>query len=371
MISLFTLQALLLALSILLILAQMKFIRSSKAHLLFAIFCASIAFLMVKQLSATIITPFHYLIGIGASATCNAFWLLSRVLFRRRNALEIQHIAVALAIALMVALNQGYHFLQGIEFISPSPDNFVSYMLGEFTLLLSSCILALTFWEGVRNFKKDTAEGKGQRIFFLLVFSSALIGSKIAEGLTASSPQTLEFCIAAIIVFVMINTQILLVWKYSANRFFSRFYPAANMPPTMPPNTLEQSEGPFVEVQSLSPLARQIHDLLIGESLFLQENLKVCDIAQKLGCSEHAISHAIRNDLGANNFNQFINQLRISYSQKLLADPNNKRKSILTISFDSGFASIGPFTRAFKALTGMTPSEYRNAQSGNNSGQNA
>jgi AraC-like DNA-binding protein len=32
---------------------------------------------------------------------------------------------------------------------------------------------------------------------------------------------------------------------------------------------------------------------------------------------------------------------------------------ILTIALDAGFQSIGPFNRAFKAETGMTPSEFR------------
>ena len=37
---------------------------------------------------------------------------------------------------------------------------------------------------------------------------------------------------------------------------------------------------------------------------------------------------------------------------------------ILTIALDAGFASLGPFNRAFKAETGLTPTEYRRAESG-------
>jgi AraC-like DNA-binding protein len=32
---------------------------------------------------------------------------------------------------------------------------------------------------------------------------------------------------------------------------------------------------------------------------------------------------------------------------------------VLTIAMDAGFQSIGPFNRAFKAETGMTPTEFR------------
>ena len=42
-----------------------------------------------------------------------------------------------------------------------------------------------------------------------------------------------------------------------------------------------------------------------------------------------------------------------------LADPGQAEVPILTIALDAGFQSIGPFNRAFKAETGMTPSEFR------------
>jgi AraC-like DNA-binding protein len=47
-----------------------------------------------------------------------------------------------------------------------------------------------------------------------------------------------------------------------------------------------------------------------------------------------------------------------------LADPGQAEVPILTIALDAGFGSIGPFNRAFKAQTGLTPSEYRRARAG-------
>jgi AraC-like DNA-binding protein len=37
---------------------------------------------------------------------------------------------------------------------------------------------------------------------------------------------------------------------------------------------------------------------------------------------------------------------------------------VLTIALDLGFGSIGPFNRAFKDATGMTPTEFRRAHLG-------
>jgi AraC-like DNA-binding protein len=33
---------------------------------------------------------------------------------------------------------------------------------------------------------------------------------------------------------------------------------------------------------------------------------------------------------------------------------------VLTLALDCGYASIGPFNRAFKARFGVTPTQYRN-----------
>jgi AraC-like DNA-binding protein len=42
-----------------------------------------------------------------------------------------------------------------------------------------------------------------------------------------------------------------------------------------------------------------------------------------------------------------------------LADPAQAEVPVITIAMDTGFQSLGPFNRAFKAVTGVTPTEYR------------
>ncbi len=108
-------------------------------------------------------------------------------------------------------------------------------------------------------------------------------------------------------------------------------------------------------------LAAKIKTLLIERQLFLQENLKVGDIARILDLPEYRISKALRKHLNAKNFNQYVNELRICYAEKILTDPS-KRWPVLVVGLESGFASVGPFTRAFKAHTGFTPNQYRQNQ---------
>jgi AraC-like DNA-binding protein len=67
----------------------------------------------------------------------------------------------------------------------------------------------------------------------------------------------------------------------------------------------------------------------------------------------------INQRLGYRNFNAFLNNHRIEEAKAALADPAQAAVPVITIAMDAGFQSLGPFNRAFKAMTGVTPSEYR------------
>jgi AraC-like DNA-binding protein len=54
----------------------------------------------------------------------------------------------------------------------------------------------------------------------------------------------------------------------------------------------------------------------------------------------------------------------LSEAMAALTDPSQSSVPTLTIALDTGFGSVGPFNRAFKAPTGMTPTEYRRERLG-------
>ncbi len=53
------------------------------------------------------------------------------------------------------------------------------------------------------------------------------------------------------------------------------------------------------------------------------------------------------------------NRHRIEDARLALSDATQREVPVLTIAMDAGFQWIGPFNRAFKAETGVTPSEFR------------
>lgn len=86
-----------------------------------------------------------------------------------------------------------------------------------------------------------------------------------------------------------------------------------------------------------------------------QEINSVSEIASHFFYSREYISRLFRRYLNTT-VADYITQRRIAQSQSLIA----KGISLSEVCFQVGFGSLSTFNRAFKALTHMTPSQYRN-----------
>jgi len=91
------------------------------------------------------------------------------------------------------------------------------------------------------------------------------------------------------------------------------------------------------------------------------EDLSITALAALVGAPEHRLRRLINGVLGHRNFADYVNGRRIEAARIALADPELALKSISTIAYDLGFGSLGPFNRAFRAATGLTPSAWRSS----------
>jgi AraC-like DNA-binding protein/xanthosine utilization system XapX-like protein len=89
------------------------------------------------------------------------------------------------------------------------------------------------------------------------------------------------------------------------------------------------------------------------------ETLTIASLAAQIGLPEHRLRRLINDQLGHRNFAAFLNAHRIDAAKAMLADPAKARTTVAAIAFDLGYGSLGPFNRAFKEATGMTPTEWR------------
>lgn len=85
------------------------------------------------------------------------------------------------------------------------------------------------------------------------------------------------------------------------------------------------------------------------------EKLTVGDIAAGIGYSKSHLSYCI-NQAADFNFSTLLSMIRIEDARVML---KNTKKSILEIALECGFGSERSFYRQFKAITGISPKDYR------------
>jgi AraC-like DNA-binding protein len=108
----------------------------------------------------------------------------------------------------------------------------------------------------------------------------------------------------------------------------------------------------------IGEMASQILQVMERDKLYMEAELTLQDLANRLQCPSHQVSLAINEGLNKN-FYDVINGYRVEEAKRLLIDPKNQNFTILSVAFDAGFNSKTTFNTVFKKFTGLTPSEYR------------
>ena len=103
-------------------------------------------------------------------------------------------------------------------------------------------------------------------------------------------------------------------------------------------------------------LMQRVVQLMEQEKPYLSSELKVSDLADSIGINSRTLSDCIRNSTGST-FANFINAYRIDHAKALMRHQPDMKISEVFLS--SGFANETTFFRIFKAVTGMTPNEWK------------
>ncbi len=111
-----------------------------------------------------------------------------------------------------------------------------------------------------------------------------------------------------------------------------------------------------LDEETAQHISRQLQQLVETEKIYLQRDLKLKDVADKLGTSVHHLSQVLNERLGIS-FPDFINKLRIEEAQRLLTAGDDSK--IESIALDTGFNNKVSFNKAFRKFTGFTPSQFK------------
>jgi AraC-like DNA-binding protein len=285
-------------------------------------------------------TLLRAMISAVAAGSMFVFWLFTRALLDDAFALRRWHGAVWAALAALGVLS--------CLAIAPRGSALAASLAGAMGLFpVFWSLLAMA--QSLARWREDLVEGR-RRLRAVIVAATALytIGQPLAALLTglelkaivASSANAAG--IAALTVFFAWQ---LLQWR--GNVLFEG---------------AQESVAPRPATSAPPPDARQVatlQALMTVQRVYREPSLTVAALALRMGLPEHRLRRLINQGLGHRHFSAFLNAYRIADAKQALLDPRQADVPVLTIAMDVGFQSIGPFNRAFKADTGLTPTEYR------------
>jgi AraC-like DNA-binding protein len=222
--------------------------------------------------------------------------------------------------------------------------------------LLVLGFIALAMIQTVSNWSADLVEGRRRVRVFIVIAAAFYGGLNALLQITVSGAEAvvIAYAVNAALLAGVTAAIFLAMIRASADDLF----PASVV--IAPPSAAAVASTMMPETSAADQkLVDALLRLMADERIYRHENLTIGTLATKLGVPEYRLRRLINQRLGYRNFNTFLNNHRIEEAKAALADPTQAEVPVITIAMDAGFQSLGPFNRAFKATTGVTPSEYR------------
>lgn len=107
---------------------------------------------------------------------------------------------------------------------------------------------------------------------------------------------------------------------------------------------------------NVEQVVNRLNQLMEKERVYLEEDLSLPKLAEKLAITPHQLSEILNHKLRTS-FKSYLKTIRIDAAKKILL--KNPEQTALTVSMEVGFRSYSTFNSAFKQDTGLSPVEYR------------
>jgi AraC-like DNA-binding protein len=96
------------------------------------------------------------------------------------------------------------------------------------------------------------------------------------------------------------------------------------------------------------------------QELYLDSDLALPDLARATGLAAPRISQVLNGQMNQNFFS-FVNSYRVQLAQSMLLDSETSGMPIVELALEVGFKSKSSFYDAFKRVTDMTPTQFKQA----------
>lgn len=260
--------------------------------------------------------------------------------------------------------NYFYHFTPALFWCCLMLFSWYMFISGDYSffsynLFINSWVIAthillyiVLIYRLIKRYKNTSTEfgkirHKWSNILLILYscFFLSYVLYYILVSLTLINPEwdymislIMTLCIYTIGYFVFKQSQI-----FDGEFFSNLFLPVKN-------------KGEGIEDSIVNEFYENLLNYIEREKPYIDNELRLSNLADKLGYSTHLLSLIINKKSGKN-FNQFINEYRLEEAERMLSSENDY--NIKSIYFDVGFNNKVTFYKAFKNKYNCTPLEYK------------
>jgi AraC-like DNA-binding protein len=298
-----------------------------------AVFCLSVASFAVHSGGAEsrALGPLLPIASLLSAAGTGYFWLFAVTLFGERRFAWSRLVPIVLLTAIAAI---------GWSLPHPTADGvWVVHNVLEIALVAHVFTLIGGSWRG--DLVESRRSLRGPFLAAVALYAVVLSGFEIAEALGAAPAWAGIAQAATLAAMSLVGAFVFLGAR--RDLFEAPAHPRA-------PDTLDPRDR--------LALAKLDHTMRADE-IWRREGLTIGALAAAVGVPEHRLRRLVNDGLGHRNFSDFLNGHRIAAAKRELGDPLGAERSISEIAFALGYASLGPFNRAFKEATGTTPSAWR------------
>jgi AraC-like DNA-binding protein len=309
--------------------------RRSVTSVLVALNALSFAAVLINSSAFEMPHAFRALLQVMEAPNTALMWLLGLAVFRDDFAMKPGHWLVLAGVWLHGLAIRFY----GFETLLPPRDQLLMLAYGTYFAMMAHLL-----WRVASDAGEDLLKQRRQaRLVVVIAFVTL---SALMLILEMTLPHATQSFVRALFALILASAAGLWLMRFNAHRLGFSEAPGRQAAPA--PNAPAES-----------PLGQRLSELMDRERVYLEPNLTVKALADRMGFAEHRVRAYINQKTGFRNFSSFINSRRIADAKQRLADPKLARQGILPIALDVGFASLTTFNRAFKTIEGETPSEFR------------
>ena len=227
-----------------------------------------------------------------------------------------------------------------------------------------------TYTRMLRDYSTSDTSGKsikmrGIHVLTIMVVVTGLIMSAIPVPESTDHIPLVAVAVTGQIVMVSLIASYVMKLEFTAEEMnVLTDDPVVPVQPVVRPRPMavpSSAPGPVPvmrhEERTPSTLMERIDDAMLNDNMFLQPDLSLVTLCEKVGTNRTYASKAIKDAKGCN-FSDYVNRFRLDYALEMMKNTPKDDIVIQNIAMQCGCGSIQTFYRYFKLFYNETPTQW-------------